>query len=228
MADDWIKVRKNLTTHPRFVRIMSALNADKCRTLGGLVSAWCLLDEHTSDGILPNYTPEIMDAILGFPGLSRAMIDAGWLVQTSEGLQAPDFQKHNGATAKRRAQEARRKASARDADKCPQPMQTKCGPEKRREEKSTPLTPLTPQGGDARAHAPARARVAQAGMDEDWLRSLRENANYAHLDVDRELAKCSAWCEANGKALDRRRFINWLNGAHTPLTPPSTREHHSI
>ena len=225
MADDWIKVRKNLTTHPRFVRIMSALHADKFPVLGGLVSVWCLLDEHSRDGRLPNYTPDVLDSIVGFPGISRAMIEAGWLIQTPEGLQAPDFEKHNGATAKRRAQDARRKMSAREADKCPQDDRTFCGPEKRREEKSTPLTP---QGGGARAHAPARARVAQAGMDEEWLESLRGNANYAHLDIDRELAKCSAWCQANGKALDRRRFINWINGAHTPITPPSKREHDSI
>lgn len=225
MADDWIKVRKNLTTHPKFVRIMSALKADKCPTLGGLVSAWCLLDTHSSDGALLNYTPEILDGIVGLPGLSRAMIEAGWLIQTPEGLQAPDFEKHNGATAKRRAQEARRKASARNADKCPQPMRTKCGPEKRREEKNTPLTP---QGGNARAHAPARASVAQAGINDDWIESLKKNENYAHLNIENELAKCAAWCGVNGKALDRRRFVNWINGAHTPLTPPSKREHNSI
>lgn len=226
MSDDWIKVRKSVLASPRLVRAMSALKADRLRTIGGIVSAWCLLDEQTADGRLDHYTPEILDEIVGLPGLARAMEAAGWLIITENGLQAPEFQKHNGATAKRRAQDAARKMSARKADKCPAPERTICGLEKEKEKEKD--TPLTPQGGDARAHAPARARIAQAGMDEEWLKSLRANDHYSHLDVDHELGKCSAWCQANGKALDRRRFINWLNGAHTPLTPPSKREHDSI
>ncbi len=43
---------------------MSALNADRLRTLGGIVSAWCLLDEQSTDGKLDGYTPEILDAYM--------------------------------------------------------------------------------------------------------------------------------------------------------------------
>lgn len=233
MADDWIKFRKCVLTHPRLVRTMSALNADKLRTLGGILSAWCLLDEQTQDGNLEGYTPEFLDQTVGLPGLARAMEAAGWLVITENGLQAPEFEKHNGATAKRRAAESRRKMSARNADKCPQTDGTNPGQnahlKKRRE-----YTPLTPQGGDARAHPPARETRGKptdaglTGIDEEWLDCLRTNSNYARLDVDHELAKCAAWCDVNGKRLDRRRFINWLNGAHTPITPPPTREHTTI
>ena len=157
MAGDWIKVRKCVLTHPRLVRIMSALDADKFRTLGGLVSAWCLLDEHSVDGKLEGYTPESFDEMVGFPGIARAMEGAGWLAIYKGGLQAPDFEKHNGSTAKRRAQETVRKMSARNADKCPQVMRTKSGPEKRREEKRTNTPPIPPRGV-AREGAPARAR----------------------------------------------------------------------
>lgn len=132
MAGDWIKMRKSLTTDPRLVRIMSALNADRFRTLGGVLSAWCLLDDQTEDGQLDGYTSEVFDAFIGFPGLCQAMIDVGWMVETPKGLTAVNFTEHNGQTAKRRAQENVRKMSARNADK----TRTESGPEKRREEKS--------------------------------------------------------------------------------------------
>ncbi len=148
---------------------MSALNADRLRTLGGIVSAWCLLDEQSSDGKLDGYTPEILDELVGLQGLSRAMEAAGWLIITEKGLEAPEFEKHNGATAKRRAQENDRKTSARNADKNPQPKQTNCGPEKRREEKNK--IPPTPKGdGDVFAGM-SEARKATF---QEWMQYKAE------------------------------------------------------
>lgn len=145
MAGDWIKMNKSLPRDPRVVRISSALKADRLRTIGGLLSAWCLFDEQTEDGTLEGYTPEILDEIIGMPGLSDAMAAVGWLVICENSIAAPRFDEHNGQSAKRRAQDSFRKTSARKADKCPQSKRTNCGPEKRREEKST--TPPNPQGG---------------------------------------------------------------------------------
>ena len=136
MAGDWIKMNKSLPRDPRVVRISSALKADRLRTVGGLFSAWCLFDEQTEDGTLVGYTPEILDELVGMPGLSSAMASVGWLTIDGETLTVPRFDEHNGQSAKRRAQDSVRKMSARDADKCPDKSRTKCGPEKRREEKN--------------------------------------------------------------------------------------------
>jgi len=114
---DWIKMRKILLTDPRVVRISSALDADRFRTLGGLFSAWCLLDDQTVDGVLQGYTAKAFDEVVGIPGIANAMQSVGWLAITTEGIAATEFEKHNGKTAKRRAQENVRKMSARDADK---------------------------------------------------------------------------------------------------------------
>ena len=134
MDGDWIKVRTSLPRDPRVVRISSALKADILRTIGGLVSAWSLFDEQTEDGKLDGYTPELLDDIVRFPGLSRAMEKAGWLVIGDGFLEIPRFSEHNGRSAKRRIQDNVRKMSAREADKCPHAKRTKSGPEKRREE----------------------------------------------------------------------------------------------
>lgn len=132
MAGDWIKMRKSLLGDPRVVRIMSALRADRFRTIGGLFSAWCLLDEQTEDGMLQGYTAEVFDEVVGIQGLAKAMQSVGWLVISPQGVAAPNFTEHNGKSAKRRDQENVRKMSARHADK----LQTESALEKRREEKS--------------------------------------------------------------------------------------------
>lgn len=136
MAGDWIKMNKSLPRDPRVIRISSALKADRLRTVGGLFSAWCIFDEQTEDGILPGYTPEILDELVTFPGLARAMESVGWL-EIGEGfLAVPRFDEHNGQSAKRRAQDANRKQSARAADKCPAENRTESRPEKRRGEET--------------------------------------------------------------------------------------------
>ncbi len=114
MAGDWIKMRSNLRRHPKIVRIASALNADRLRVLGGLHAVWCLFDEHSVDGQLYGYTRSALDEEIGFPGFADALIGIGWLSSDgNDGLSLPDFDAHNGASAKRRAQEADRKRAER-------------------------------------------------------------------------------------------------------------------
>jgi hypothetical protein len=133
MAGDWIKMRTDLATCPKVVRISSALHADRLRTVGGLHSVWCLFDTHSVDGNLEGYTVETVDDLIGFPGFARAMIDAGWLDEIAGGLSLPRFEDHNGLSAKRRAMDSDRKrnvrnVSASEADK------KRTREEKRREE----------------------------------------------------------------------------------------------
>lgn len=133
MAGDWIKMRTDLFTHPKVVRITSALKADRLRTVGGLMSVWCLFDAHSVDGQLEGYDCATVDEMIGWQGFADAMKAVGWLEETPEGLALPEFETHNGQSAKRRAQDADRKradrASASDAD------EKRTRGEERREEK---------------------------------------------------------------------------------------------
>jgi hypothetical protein len=113
----WIKMRTSLRTHPKVVRISSALKADILRTVGGLHALWSVLDEHADDGILAGYDCEIMDGVIGWPGFCEAVISVGWLISKDNQLIFPEFDTHNSKSAKRRADDAVRKMSAREADK---------------------------------------------------------------------------------------------------------------
>ncbi|WP_218189538.1 hypothetical protein [Pseudomonas sp. PA15(2017)] len=144
MAGDWIKMRTDLLTSPKVVRMASALNADRFRIVGGLLSVWSLFDAHSADGSLEGYSLDSLDDLAAWPGFSAAMLAVGWLVQADSSLDLPRFEAHNGASAKRRAQDADRKrevrtASASDADKKP------TREEKRRVKSNTPLPPEAPK-----------------------------------------------------------------------------------
>ncbi len=114
-------MRTDLLTSPKVVRMASALNADRFRIVGGLLSVWSLFDAHSADGSLEGYSLSSLDDLAAWPGFSAAMVSVGWLLEQGASLDLPRFEAHNGASAKRRAQDADRKrevrnASASDAD----------------------------------------------------------------------------------------------------------------
>lgn len=144
MAGDWIKMRIDLQSHPKVVRILSATRTDKFRVIGGLHSVWSVFDLHSEDGRLRGYTPEALDHVIGWDGFSRAMESVGWLLFDGlETLTLPEFAEHNGQSAKRRGEDQKRKKNAR---KSPQSVRNvsadeedklQTREEKRREEEKT-------------------------------------------------------------------------------------------
>ncbi|QYX54576.1 Pyocin large subunit-like protein [Pseudomonas sp. S07E 245] len=148
MAGDWIKMRVDLQTHPKVFRIVSALRADRLRVIGGLHVAWSIFDTHSADGVLHGYTADAMDAVIGWPGFTQAMIDVEWAAIDDDGsLVMPRFDEHNGASAKRRANDSERKRVSRKSDPVRNPSasgadKTRTREEKRREDQN----PLSARG----------------------------------------------------------------------------------
>lgn len=151
MSFEWIKMRVDLQTHPKVVRILSAMRphdvhnvTDKFRVIGGLHAVWSVFDTHSVDGVLTGYTPETLDHIIGWEGFATAMMKVGWLVfDGAETLSLPEFSEHNGQSAKRRAEDQKRKRMSRT---CPQSvrnlsseyadnLRTESGLEREREKK---------------------------------------------------------------------------------------------
>jgi hypothetical protein len=141
MANDWIKMRADLFSHPKTVRIMSALNSDNLRTVGGLMSAWCLFDVHSDEGQLVGYSKKMLDRHLGWEGFSEEMERVGWLVSGNidgmDCLELPRFSTHNGKSAKLRAEDAERKRTSRASAKRPEYVLEKTDKIRTREEKRT-------------------------------------------------------------------------------------------
>lgn len=153
----WIKMATGLRRHPKVTRMAGLLKTDRLRVVGALHAVWSVFDEHSPDGLLPYYTLALLDEEIGLKGFGAAMANVGWIEETAAGLIVPDYEAHNGPTAKRRAQDTKaksgRRAGGQKPDKRPPPqppdaghlsasdadkLRTDCGQDadQRREEKS--------------------------------------------------------------------------------------------
>jgi len=195
MAGDWIKMRADLLTHPKVVRMMSALKADKFRIVGGLLSVWCLFDAHSEDGRLSGYTPELLDTMVAWDGFSAAMVAIDWLrVGENESLELPRFDAHNGQSAKRRAQDADRKRNVRklsadEADK------KRIREEKRREEKKEQKLSAGAVGFDEWWDIYPNKTAAKLARKKWDAKGLDEIADKLIADVKARMASDRKWRE---------------------------------
>jgi hypothetical protein len=118
VAGDWIKMRGNLWDDPRVSRICDLTGSKEAAVIGGLYWLWNSADQHTENGLMVGLTLAAIDRKSGVKGLSAALVAVGWLCEESDGVRIINFEDHNGASAKRRSEDAKRKANVRkEADK---------------------------------------------------------------------------------------------------------------
>lgn len=113
MAGDWIKMRGNLWDDPRVAHICDATGQGEATVVGALYWLWATADQHTESGILPGLTLKAIDRKTGVTGFAAALCEVGWLEERPEGVSIVRFEEHNGASAKSRAMDAKRKADVR-------------------------------------------------------------------------------------------------------------------
>ncbi len=113
MNQHWIKVEK-VTPDKRAMRIIArTCGVDQDRAFGAWFRLWAWFDGETADGWLPGTIPEDCDDVARLPGISAALVEVGWLEFDQDGCKVAGWDKHNGASAKRRAEESERKRLAR-------------------------------------------------------------------------------------------------------------------
>ena len=235
----WIKMRTGLWTHPKVAVIAMRLEISRSTVIGCLHGAWSIADEHSEDGTIECLTPDMIDAQVEQRGFAEQMASVGWLEIRESGVQFPRYEEHNGATAKRRASEQKRKRTERAAANCPQPvrtpsasMRTQCGPEerrgeeKRKEQEETPSESFysepSPNGSELN-NAPGVMEFPTVGTGEKtWNLTQAKFDEYAKafpgLDVMAECRKARQWCNDNPEkrktAKGMTRFLNaWLSRA---------------
>ena len=119
MAGEWIKMRTDLADDPRVQKIADMVGVrDVDLVVGKLHRLWSYADQYTTDGTMRHMTTAILDRRFGLKGLGAALVSVGWMVvlDDEQGIVIPNFDDHNGASAKRRAMESRRKMTARKSD----------------------------------------------------------------------------------------------------------------
>ena len=117
MAGDWLKIETNLPEKREVMAITAAMGwTDPDMTVGKLFKLWRWFDQQTLNGDAPSVTLALLDLIIGVTGFCRCVVDVGWMVETSAGVALPNFDRHNGKTAKTRALGARRNINYRSSD----------------------------------------------------------------------------------------------------------------
>lgn len=126
MAGHWIKWEKGLTRKPEIMAIALALGSTDAHAAGVCMTVWEWADDVTVDGLI-RARPDVVDKISCQPGLAVAMAAVGWLVVGESTIQFPNYDRHNGRTAKERALDANRKAIRRLSGLNPDTNRTKTG-----------------------------------------------------------------------------------------------------
>ncbi len=169
----WIKIEQTLPDKPEVIRMGGLLRLDPDAVVGKLLRVWIWADANVVTGNHVALTEGHIDRMTHCKKFARAMREVGWLTGTDGDLTFPGFDRHNGETAKERAQTARRNVKLRQnksdgegvtdvtvaASRSPSP---RCRSRRREED-----TPLPPAGG-----------VSGSASEDDLIRSakaLRKN-----------------------------------------------------
>jgi hypothetical protein len=145
MAGDWIKIEHALPDKPEVMDMAAILGIDADAVVGKLIRVWTWFDNHTVNGNAPVTVRALLDRYTGVSNFILTMQDVGWISEQDGLLTISHFDRHNGQTAKNRANTNRRVAKSRKCNgasvtnvtdgELRLPLQ-KPLPEKRREEKS--------------------------------------------------------------------------------------------
>lgn len=109
MSTDWLKIEANTPEKEEVLAITCRMGWDDADlTVGKLFKLWRWFDQHTVGGNAARVTTALLDRVVGVSGFCEAVRAEGWLDITDAGVSLPRFDRHNGKTAKARAQTAKR------------------------------------------------------------------------------------------------------------------------
>lgn len=219
MAGEWIKVEATTPDKPEIMRVARELGMEWDAVFGKLVRLWAWFDKNSVDGVVDGIVAEDVDALVSADGFASALERVNWLEvdDDAERVYLPNFDRHNGETAKQRALKNKRQAKYRqgcDANVDGQAStEASTREEKRREEKKKPKPASEhPLFDYWYQHYPAKKGRGQAAKA------------FAKIDPDQELAdrmiqaihdqqKEREWKQAAGEFVPQwPNPATWLNG----------------
>lgn len=158
MAGDWIKMRTALANDPAVIAIALDLDKSEFEVVGMLHHLWSWADSQSQDGHIKRVTEKWIDRYVHHTGFAKSMVAAGWLVIEESGITFPNFERHNGESAKKRAEAAERQRISRENKKLgivTDSSQDSCDKSVTREEKrredQDPIKPSVPKAKKVKA-----------------------------------------------------------------------------
>jgi hypothetical protein len=242
MAGDWIKLQKDTPDKPEVLAIASRMDLDPDAVVGKLVRIWSWFDTHTVDGNALSVTFSLLDRLAGVTGFAEQMTFVGWLNQDGHVLTLPNFEYHNGETAKKRALGKNRQNKHRSNDESNANSNassvTKALPEKRREEKrriedkEKATGVACPDFVDHQVWADFLSirKAKKAPMTETALKGIEREAKKAGWSLEKAISECvtrgwqsfkADWVKEKMSVSEQRQktMHDLTRGMATPKTP---------
>lgn len=142
-------MRSNLWDDPRVARICDLTHKREAEVIGGLYWLWTMADQQTADGRLAGFSLAAIDRKTGIKNFGAALSKVGWILESEDGVEIARFDEHNGASAKRRASEAKRMQFLRKPNATrAQPMRTEIEHDAHLDKNRIEYTPISPQGDE--------------------------------------------------------------------------------
>lgn len=170
----WLKFDTATPEKPEVMALTVAMGwDDPDLTVGKLLKVWRWFDQHTVEGNAAGVTAALLDRLIGVTGFSAQMAKVGWLVIHEGGISLPNFDRHNGKTAKDRALTAKRVSEHKANAKANGQVTVAALPtalpreEKRREEGNTSSSLRSEEG--ERKRTPSRPESVSDQVWGDWL-----------------------------------------------------------
>jgi hypothetical protein len=222
MAGDWVKFEVDTFEKPEVIKIADDLGIPEEHAAGCLLKVWCWFDKQSRDGHVNSVTEKYIDRVTNVTGFAQAMQSVGWLITSNEGLSLPNFDRHNGKSAKSRALASDRKRKERsrnERDSCVTREEKRRVKEntKRKSESKIPPCPHSEIINLYHSILPEHQRVVESlWNDSSRAKNLqarwRQSSKHQSLDFWRwffEVVKSNpTW---NGKNdIDFRADIDWL------------------
>lgn len=114
MYEEWIKYEKITADKPEVYQMAEILRIDTHGVVGRLLIVWSWFDDYTEDGTASDTMIRALDAKTR-KGFCHAMSAVGWMRIEGGTISVCNYDKHNGASAKKRAGDRKRKQKSRGA-----------------------------------------------------------------------------------------------------------------
>jgi len=110
MAGDWMKLELVTPDKQEVWSMAENLELDPDAVVGKLIRVWRWFDQHSEEGNARSVSKALLDREVCVSGFCEAMKNEGWMLENEGVISLPNFDKHNGKSAKNRANTAKRVA----------------------------------------------------------------------------------------------------------------------
>lgn len=104
----WIKIEVLTPDKPELRAAARICGSTVAVAFLAFFKLWAYFDQHTATGFIPGLIAADLDDISGLPGFGGAMVKVGWIAEDSHGISITNWERHNGNSAKSRAQNQKR------------------------------------------------------------------------------------------------------------------------